>query len=293
MTQYNPKTFIVSKRYCYWSNIKKNLGETIQELAARIRHDATTCDFASITDAQDEALRTRFICSVGNEAILKELFKLKDEDLTFVRAIEAAMEMEEAAKVAKETVYGAANPVKVVNKTTTTSKPSTSADQQKCYQCGKSNHKSIECRYKKYTCNYCKLTGHLEIICRKKQKGAMPLNLVKAVKAVNANPQLHVNFELQGHAMTMEVDTRAGDNFISLDNWKKMGSPTLKTSEVHYESATKDNIDILGVCLVKTKLDSHQHEKQLHFVISKTPSLNLLGRNGIRQLGISVDGLIN
>ncbi|XP_067947361.1 uncharacterized protein [Watersipora subatra] len=72
-----------------------------------------------------------------------------------------------------------------------------------------------------------------------------------------------------------------------------MGSPTFKTKEVHNESATKDNINILGACLVKTKLDSHQHEKQLHFVISKIPNLNLLGRNGIRQLGISVDGLVN
>ncbi|XP_067950435.1 uncharacterized protein [Watersipora subatra] len=218
MTQYNPKTFIVRERYHYWSNMKKNPGETIQELAARSRHEATTCDFANIRDAQDEALRTRFICSVRNEAILKELFQLKDEDLTFARAIELAMEMEEATKVAKETVYSAANPVKEVNQKTTTSKPSTSADQQKCYRCRKSNHKSIECRYKKSTCNYCKLTGHLEVVCRKKQKGAKLLNLVKAVKTVNNNPQLHVNLHLQGHTTTLEVDTGAGDNFIFLDN---------------------------------------------------------------------------
>ena len=51
-------------------------------------------------------MRTRFICSVNNEAELKAMFKVKDDDLTFARAIEIAIKTEDAAKVAKETVYG-------------------------------------------------------------------------------------------------------------------------------------------------------------------------------------------
>ena len=80
-------------------------GESILELAARIRQDAVTCDFAAIKDPLDEAMRTRFMCSVSNEAVLKALLKFKEE-LTFAKAIAVAMETEEAAKVAKETVYG-------------------------------------------------------------------------------------------------------------------------------------------------------------------------------------------
>ena len=53
----------------------------------------------------DEALWNRLICSVDNEAILKALFKLKDDELTFVKAYQVAQERE-AARVAKETVYG-------------------------------------------------------------------------------------------------------------------------------------------------------------------------------------------
>jgi hypothetical protein len=113
MTQYNPRTFIIRERYRFWNNMNRKPGETIQELAARIRHDATTCDFTSITDPQDEALRTRFICSVGNEAILKSLFKIKDGELTFTRAINLAVEAEEAAK---ETVYGTKNVVQLLHK---------------------------------------------------------------------------------------------------------------------------------------------------------------------------------
>ena len=50
-------------------------------------------------------MRTRFICTVKSEAILKALFKVKDDDLTFQRAVKLEQEIEEFAKVAKETVH--------------------------------------------------------------------------------------------------------------------------------------------------------------------------------------------
>ena len=67
-------------------------GESVHELAARIRHDTVTCDFPSISDPLDEAMRTRFMCSVNNEAVLKALFKQKEGDLTFAKAVAIALE---------------------------------------------------------------------------------------------------------------------------------------------------------------------------------------------------------
>ena len=58
-------------------------GETVPEIAARIRRDAEKCDFNAIKDPQDEAMRTRFICSVDNEAVLKAILKVSDEEVTF------------------------------------------------------------------------------------------------------------------------------------------------------------------------------------------------------------------
>ena len=104
--QFDPKRFVVRERFKFWSDMKRKPGETIPELASRIRQDAATCDFQSIKDPLDEALRTKFICSVDNEAVLKTLFKLKDDELNFSNAIRVAQEVEEAAKVAKETVHG-------------------------------------------------------------------------------------------------------------------------------------------------------------------------------------------
>ena len=114
--QFDPKLFIVRERFKFWSDMQRKPGETLQELAARIRQDAAPCGFPSIKDPQDEALRQRFICSVNNEAVLKALFKIKGTEPTFARAVEVAIETEDTARVAKETVYGSkARPVNKVH----------------------------------------------------------------------------------------------------------------------------------------------------------------------------------
>ena len=165
--QFDPKLFIVRERFTFWSDMQRKPGETLQELAARIRQDAATCDFPSIEDPQDEALRQRFICSVNNEAVLKALFKVKDTDLTFARAVQIAIETEDAARVAKETVYSSkARPVNKVHQKQKKGpqqnhQQSHSEDQQKCYRCGKV-HKASDCPYKEAKCHFCDKKGTFE-----------------------------------------------------------------------------------------------------------------------------------
>ena len=82
-------------------------GESIQEPAARILQDAIICDFLTTKNLQDEAMRSRFTCSVNNKAVLRAVFKKQGQDLTFAKAIQIAIQTEDAAKVAKETAYNA------------------------------------------------------------------------------------------------------------------------------------------------------------------------------------------
>ncbi|XP_067950437.1 uncharacterized protein [Watersipora subatra] len=56
-------------------------------------------------DPFDEAMTTQFACSVNNEAVLRALFKVKETELSFKRAIKIATETEDAAKIANKTVY--------------------------------------------------------------------------------------------------------------------------------------------------------------------------------------------
>ena len=67
---------------------------------------------------------THFICSINNEAVLKALFKINNHELTFNQAIQVAMEIEDAAKVTKEIVYGLR--IKLVNKVTAKPQPKNS-----------------------------------------------------------------------------------------------------------------------------------------------------------------------
>jgi len=309
--QYNPRRFIIRERHRFWSDMKRKPGETIQELAARIRHDASTCDFSSIKDVQDEALRTKLICSVGNEAVLKAIFKMKDEEVTFNKAIEIASATEEAAKVAKETAYGTTTPVHQLNKKPARKMTSTRSPNQlqhsSCYRCGKTTHTSNDCRFKNAACNFCKITGHIEVACRKKMKSSQQrttsynnnnsnhkqLKIIRTLKTIHSLPRLRQDLMIGDQQLTMEIDTGAGDNFLTDKVWQQLGCPALEPSTTVYESASKHPINILGTCHLRTRLLQQQPGQVLHFVVSTVPNLNLLGRNGIQQMGLSVDALMS
>ena len=59
--QFDPKRFVVRERFKFWFDMKRKPGETISELASRIRQDAATFDFQFTKDPLDKALRTKFI----------------------------------------------------------------------------------------------------------------------------------------------------------------------------------------------------------------------------------------
>nr|KAG5694861.1 hypothetical protein BaRGS_028789 [Batillaria attramentaria] len=243
--QFDPKLFIVRERFKFWSNMERKPGETLQELAARIRQDAATCDFPSIQDPQDEALRQRFICSVNNEAVLKALFKVKDTELDFAKAVKIAIETEDAAKVAKETVYGSKpRPVNKVKANNKGGRPknhqqsnSTTSDSAKCYR-------------------------------------------------------LDVPVTIQDQQFTMELDTATTGNFVSVPVWKQLGKPKLDDVTHRYESASKHDLPVLGTFKGQTKDPVTGKQSSIPYIVTKIPDLNLLGRNAIQALGISVDNAL-
>jgi len=69
------------------------------------------------------------------------------------------------------------------------------------------------------------------------------------------------------------------------------GCPKLQPIEVRYEFATHHRIEIIGTCLIQMKINMANEPQSLHYVISKQPNPNLLGRRGIQQLHISIDWL--
>ena len=68
-------------------------GEEAQELAARIHQDAATWDLAFIRDPGNKVKHARYIHSISNEAVLKALFKIIDNERAFHKSVEVEVEM--------------------------------------------------------------------------------------------------------------------------------------------------------------------------------------------------------
>ena len=312
--QFDPRKFTIRERFKFWKEMSRKPGETIPELAARIRQDAIACDFSSIKDPLDEALRTRFICSISNEAVLKALLKCREDELTFADAIQIANEVEDATKAAKETVSGAIppksfgtplhkvqqNPSKPTPQKATTQKPTqhwkSPFPKGTCSRCGKTNHRSEDCRYKNTICKFCKKAGHLEKVCLTKNPirkiCKKPMRIARCNQAI---PQPVLDITVSSTKIAFEIDTGAGDNFISERTWELLGKPTLSSHSTKYESASQHDLPVLGAFTAPCSRfpDTTEITKNIQFVVTSIPRLDLLGREAIRQLNISVDALIH
>ena len=146
-------------------------------------------------------MRTRFVCSVGNKAVVKALFKFNDDDLTFCNAMEVASE-EDAAEVAKETVHRS----KVATSTQInklyqkeallvqkgTRKSRHWFPEEMCPQCGKSGCSARNCQFISAKCQFCQKNGHIKMLClQKKKKGKNLVGYIikeESIQIVNSIP---------------------------------------------------------------------------------------------------------
>ena len=285
--QFDPKRFVVRERFKFWSDMKRKPGETIPELASRIRQDAATCDFQSIKDPLDEALRTKFICSVDNEAVLKILFKLKDDELKFSNAIRVAQEVEEAAKVAKETVHGqpSTSVQKVYHAKSKTSK--TQEKKTACFRCGNSGHFSKACPHIKAICSFCKKTGHLQSVCmsRLRDNKLVKQQLVHKVQC-SVSP-IYQTIRLNDHRIKFEIDSGASDTFCCEATWQTLGKPILQPVSVQYQVAEGSPLPVVGQFQSTASIDGKSPDVTFPVIVTKVPNLNLLGRLAMMKLKLT------
>ena len=166
------------------------------------------------------------------EAFLKAVFKEKEGDLTFAKAIQIAIEIEEATKVAKENVSPTNEAYAVRSqKYPARSKPNqpalvtkannNNASAPSCGRCDSSGHTGRTCRYKSVVGHYCKKVGHIERACLKKKRDCP--KPVKTINLVRSAPQMEQTICLDDNAVTFEVDTGAGNSFLSKTNWLQIG----------------------------------------------------------------------
>ena len=263
------------ERFKFWSDMKRKPGETIPELASRIRQDAATCDFQSIKDPLDEALRTKFICSVDNEAVLKTLFKLKDDELKFSNAIRVAQEVEE---LAKETVHGqpSTSVQKVYHAKSKTSK--TQEKKTACFRCGNSVHFSKTCPHIKAICSFCKKTGHLQSVC---------MSRLRVHKVQCSVSPIYQTIRLNDHRIKFEIDSGASDTFCCEATWQTLGKPILQPVSVQYQVAEGSPLPVVGQFQSTASIDGKSPDVTFPVIVTKVPNLNLLGRLAMMKLKLT------
>ena len=302
--RFDPKRFVIQERYKFYSSKTRQPGESLGELAARLRQAAATCDFPSVKDPLDDALRTAFTCRVNNEAVLKAFFKKKSDQLSFDDAVALGIEIEEAAKAAKLTTYGegasdSSMPVYKVNpaKSKAGSSPVT---KRACFRCGKTGHMANECRFRTAQCNYCKKKGHLESVCFKKDREKRKkgkVGLITATQSVQRivpwNDSARVTLNMNGKTFEFEVDSGARDNFCSERTWMKLGKPPLQTSPGKYVAATGSPVPVLGTFCARVSVEGSDVRKDIPFTVSSLPRMDLLGRSAIWNLRIDILALID
>ena len=261
--QFDPKRFVVRERFKFWSDMKRKPGETIPELASRIRQDAATCDFQSIKDPLDEALRTKFICSVDNEAVLKTLFKLKDDELKFSNAIRVAQEVEEAAKVAKETVHSLRRCRKFITQ-------SPKLPKRKKRKPPASGVEILDI--------LAKLVPTLKLFAASARK---------QVKVQCSVSPIYQTIRLNDRRIKFEIDSGASDTFCCEATWQTLGKPILQPVSVQYQVAEGSPLPVVGQFQSTASIDGKSPDVTFPVIVTKVPNLNLLGRLAMMKLKLT------
>ena len=295
---FEDEEFLIRERHKFWLSMGRKSGETIPQLASRIEEDGSTCDFRSVTNCQDESYRTRFLCSLENKSLLRAIFNQEAlASKTFHELVKFAQKYEDAEKAASKTIESAStsashSPVHKVTKAQSQRfrPPSTGKNKldksrpRVCFRCDSPNHSSDDCRFKTAVCHYCQIVGHIEPACNKKKQGQpRRVNVIAVNDKVNRIAPITTQLMVFGHPTMFELDCGSGANFIDVSTWQSMGSPTLANDKPRFTSASNHAVPTIG------HFQTVVNGVDITFFVSKVKNLKIIGREGLRDLRLSVD----
>jgi len=154
---FEPKPILVAERFRF-NKCNQKPSQSVAHYVAELKMQAANCEFGASLDA---ALRDRFVSGIKNETCQRRL--LSEDNLTFARAFEIALNMETTDRDTQQ-LRGAEGELvgtEAIHKV----RP----DKTKmCYRCKWKNHTANECHFKETKCHNCGKIGHLKKACRTK-----------------------------------------------------------------------------------------------------------------------------
>lgn len=300
----------------------RNEHESVNEWAARVRSLAIQCEFdAAIIDMM---LRDRFIMGFGKGAVQSKLFKEKVSS-SFSTVIGLAV-TEMAADGTSGVARDCQSLVKQepgihllssgrrhhIRQPTASSSASTSSSTQheapggtleKCKCCGRGNHSTKRCRYRKYTCDLCQVVGHLANVCPKrgnrkksgKSKAKNVQNFIENDDNVftlcnenKMNEPYTINLLINNKFFSFQLDSGASISAFSEMFWRLnfKDCPLIPTNRCLNVYDGKKMFP-LGVC--KLSATYNHVTKVLNFYVIKNGGPPILGRDfmNMYKLGIA------
>ena len=318
-SHYAKKQSVVVHRF-YFNTRSRKPAETIADYVAALRELALHCNYGA-TERLEEMLRDRLICGVNHSGIQRKL--LSEGDITYTQAFTFAQSIETAERDAKK-LGSSGDAVTTPPDTSihhTRNPPRTPSSTLSCYRCG-SPHLATQCRHKDTVCWFCKKRGHIEKVCKTKerqesaskvstQSTAHPRrqNRVQEHPATQeslSDTEYGLNVVINEHSdpymvdvhvndipVKMELDTGAAVSVINSGTFDlvKQTHPelTLLQAESNLKTYTGQDIQVLGVAPLNIRYKEKHVCLSIHVVSGAGP--NLLGRDLITALEVNLQDL--
>ncbi|KRX70751.1 Transposon Tf2-6 polyprotein [Trichinella sp. T6] len=178
-----------------------------------------------------------------------------------------------------------------------------------CASCGGQHNRAL-CRFKNAVCRCCQKAGHIERVCRSKQRRSKPQAKANAISVADTHQsyllnriscqstpsvcslKLSVFLSIEGKTFLVEVDSGSDVTIISeqtfeyLRNNKKLKLAPMTLSLVSFLGK---QVKLMGSCLVN--VDYSVIHTRLRIFVAKGNCPNLLGLEWFKPLGIRIEGI--
>ncbi|UYV77695.1 K02A2.6-like, partial [Cordylochernes scorpioides] len=243
---------------------KQNTDENIDSYVIALRELVKSCEFGNL---EEDMIRDQIIEKCYNRQLKEKL--LQQDNLNLQRTIEISRMFETAKEefrvltnedmtsinrvnyknnfqAANESTVKGPKAHNVYHQKGSTSKVST-PNLEECYRCGLTTHPPYKCGARNMKCTFCNKMGHLNRVCRNKNKYKNIEGKKRNIQNISENNEDSDEYTfflgsdnkesiyIDGKEITMTIDTGSDTTFIGLENLKnifpKSQMPTLNGTE--------------------------------------------------------------
>uniref|UniRef100_A0A914WAX3 Reverse transcriptase domain-containing protein n=1 Tax=Plectus sambesii TaxID=2011161 RepID=A0A914WAX3_9BILA len=167
---------------------------------------------------------------------------------------------------------------------------------QRCQSCSKIDHQRHNCHHLETTCNHCSKKGHIEAVCRAKQKPSSPpsqrsgqknqrVTCVRVNNVESVAPPFSILTKMEGVPVEMEFDCGAGCSIIPRSIWKKIKKPPLRPTSTRCFTYTGAEIPIDGEASITVVIDERAARVPVLVTANTAP---IMGRSWFASFDIDL-----